>query len=115
MKWPTLKCPFCGGVLPNSELWPNRPMTCPSCSKELQLEKRQGYISASMALGLTVLLTHLGLGVSGAWLIPCAVLLWIPVFVIWEYIGAFIFPTRFEPYGGKTSGKNDAGHKLLGR
>ncbi len=114
MRWPTLKCPFCGGILPNTEVWPNRPLTCPTCSRQLQLEKRQGYFSALIALGLTVLLAYFS-GLRGFWLIGASALLWFPVFLVWEFIFARIVPTRFEPYGGRNADQNDAGHRLLGK
>jgi hypothetical protein len=75
---------------------------------------RQLYLSGLIALGLTIALTYF-LGLRGFWLLGAIVLIWFPVYLIWEFIFARIVTTRFEPYGGKDSDKNDAGHKLLGK
>ena len=75
---------------------------------------RQLYLSGLIALGLTVALTYF-LGMRGFWLVGGIVLLWFPVALIWDFIFVRIVTPRFEAYGGKDSGTNDAGHKLLGK
>ena len=114
MKWPILKCPFCGGRLPNTQVWPNRPLTCPTCSRELQPEMRQLYLSGLIGLGLTMVLVYL-LGLRGLWFFGGVVFLWFPVCLVWDFIYVRIATPRFEPYGGKDSHNNDAGHRLLGK
>lgn len=74
---------------------------------------RQLYLSGLVGLGLTIVLVYL-MGFRGLWLIGATVVLWFPVFIIWDFIFVRIAKPRFEAFGGKNSDENDAGHHLLG-
>lgn len=114
--WPTLKCPLCGGVLPNREVklnplfgrvLPNTNgqviklnypvVTCPTCSQPLQFARWEQALDGLIALGLAVVLSLL-LGIRGLWLVGAAVVLWFPMVVIWEAILGRIMPPHFEAY-----------------
>ena len=112
MKWPVLTCPFCRGRLPNDEVKPGKPLVCPTCSEELQPEMRQLYISGMIGFGLSVAVSYL-LGFKGLWLIGAIIILWFPIYVLWDFIFVRIVPPYFEKYEGERP-KNH-GHNLLGR
>jgi hypothetical protein len=95
--WPILKCPFCRGVLPNEELWLNKPLTCPSCSRQLQIAEWYIKLNGVIALALSVILCLL-LGYRGGRLFVSTVLFWFLVRLVWAFISARIFNTPFEPY-----------------
>lgn len=98
MRWPVLKCPYCGAVLPNRELSTTRPnIVCPLCCRQLQYATWYSHLSGLIALVLTITLC-LFLGLSGFWLFGATVLLWFPVLVLWAFIFARISATRFEAY-----------------
>ncbi len=113
MKWPVLTCPFCRGRLPNEQLWPGKPLVCPTCSQELQLERRQLHLSGTIALALTVVACYV-FGARGLWLLAASVVFWFPIFVVWEFISSHLMPTRFEKFGGSKEPR-DYGHNLLGK
>ena len=97
MRWPTLKCPFCQGILRNTDVYPGRPVVCPICEAKLQPSIGQGRLSALIGLCLTVAICYF-LGVSREWFLVATVLLWFPVFVIWGFIFARMVPPRFETF-----------------
>lgn len=97
MKWPTLKCPFCGGRLRNTELYPGRPIVCPDCGAELQPSDRQMWLYGLGAL-FTLMAVLYFLDVSGVWFIVATILLWFPVYLIWMFFFDRVFPPRFEAY-----------------
>jgi len=113
MKWPVLTCPFCRGRLPNEEVWPGKPLVCPTCSQELQPEMRQLYLAGVIGLGLTFGGSYL-FGLRGLWLVAATVVLWFPITLAWDFIFVRIKPPRFEKYGG-TKKQKDYGHDLLGK
>lgn len=102
MKWPTLKCPFCGGILPNREARPGKPLTCPVCSRQLQPSRWQMRLSGVIALILTIALCRF-LGVHGFWLPAAIIALWFPICVIWDFVFVRIVSPKFEAYGRKDS------------
>lgn len=105
MRRPILKCPFCDGVLPNTELRPGRPLKCPSCCRPLQLARWHIRISGLIALGLTMTLCRfLNLGVL--WLFGATILLWFPIYVIWDALFVWISNPRFEAYVPKAAVKS---------
>jgi hypothetical protein len=97
MKWPILKCPFCAGILPNSDHHPGKPIRCPRCAALLQPSTSRGALSAFIGLCFTLVVCYL-LGLSGAWFFVAAMVLWFPVFVVWEFIFERLTPPRFETY-----------------
>jgi hypothetical protein len=97
MKWPLLKCPFCGGTLRNSDVLPGKPLLCPACGAKLQPARGQLRLSALVALCLSIAFAYV-LGIRGPWLILAVVLFWFPVGIVWEFIFARIVPPRFEAY-----------------
>jgi hypothetical protein len=103
MRWPTLKCPFCGGILPNREVRPGTPLKCPTCSRLLQPARWQLRLSGLIALGLTVALSRL-FGIQGFWLLAATVILWFPVYVAWDFAFMRLVTPRFEAYMPKDSG-----------
>ncbi len=100
MKWPTLKCPFCRGILRNTELHTGPPFVCPSCGAELQYSRRELWLSGFIALCITVAVLHL-LGLRARWLVIATIVLWFPIYVAWEFIFVRILPPRFEAYTPK--------------
>jgi hypothetical protein len=100
MKWPTLKCPFCGGILPNTEVYPDRPLVCPTCAAQLQSSEHQLWLSGFIALCITLAALYF-LGLRGAWFAFATILLWFPVYVFWDFIFLRIVPPRFESYHPK--------------
>ncbi len=97
MKWPTLTCPFCGERLPNEELRTGKPLVCPTCSEKLQPQMRQLQVSGTIALGLTVAACYL-FGLRGLWLLGVVILLWFPIYVVWDFLFVRIVPPKFERY-----------------
>jgi uncharacterized paraquat-inducible protein A len=97
MKWPTLKCPFCSGLLRNTDLHRGEPIVCPSCDAKLQHSTSQMYVSALIALCIVVAVLYF-LGVRGIGLTVGTVVLWFPAYVVWEFIYSRIVPTRFETH-----------------
>jgi len=97
MKWPTLNCPFCGGTLRNTDVYPGRPIVCPDCKAQLQPSDRQMWLSGFIALCIVIAVLYL-FDVSGVWLIVATILLWFPAYVIWAFVFVRIVPPRFEAY-----------------
>jgi hypothetical protein len=97
MKWPTLICPLCEGVLRNTDVYPGRPVVCPTCGAKLQLPVRRGRLEALIGLCITLAICYV-LGLSPAWFAAATVLLWFPIFVTWGFILGRIVPPRFEAY-----------------
>jgi hypothetical protein len=97
MKWPILKCPFCAGILPNSELYPGKPLKCPKCAALLQPSRSQGLLSAFIGLCFTLVVCYL-VGLSGGWFFIAAIVLWFPVFVVCNFVFVRLTPPRFETY-----------------
>ena len=92
------KCPFCGGVIPNEDLRIGQPVTCPTCSRQLQMARWQLYLSGLIALGLTLAGCHIILDLRGFWLGVATLILWFPVYVVWDFMFLRILPPRFEAY-----------------
>src|SRR5438067_711709 len=103
MRWPVLNCPFCGGVLPNTEVKAGRPLTCPSCSRQLQMSRGQLNLVAVMALGLTVA-AGLLFGLRGLTLAVAVVLLWFPAYVASGFVFMRLVKPRFEANVPRNSG-----------
>ena len=97
MKWPILKCPFCGGVLRNTDVLPGKAVVCPSCAAQLQQSDRQLQLYGLIALSITLAGLCL-LNVRGIWLVTATILLWFPVYVICCSVLDRIVPPRFEVY-----------------
>ena len=97
MKWPPLlKCPYCKGALPDTEVL-RRPLVCPTCSAELQFSKRQARLYGYIALGITVALCYV-FGLRGVWLFAATIVFWFPFLIMWIFLSVRIFTTRFERY-----------------
>ena len=104
MRWrPLLKCPFCGGALRNEELYPGKPLVCPSCSQPLQIATWHAQLNGYIALVLTLILCLL-LGFRGIQLFVSTVILWLPVRIIWAFVSIQIFGLRFESYTKEKAG-----------
>jgi hypothetical protein len=97
MKWPTLKCPFCGGLLRNAEVYPGRPLVCPTCAARLQPSEHQQWLSGFIALCITLAVLYF-LGVRGIWLFVGTIVLWFPVYLMWGFIFMRMVTPRFEAY-----------------
>ena len=97
MKWPTLNCPFCGGRLRNTELYPGRPIVCPDCAAELQPSDCQMWLYGVGAL-ITLMAVLYFLDVSGVWFVVGTILLWFPAYIILMFFFDRIFPPHFEAY-----------------
>ena len=110
MKWrPDYTCSLCGGVIPNREFDPRGPMTCPSCSKQLQLSGWYLKLETWSGIGLTLILCYL-LGFRGLHFLGAFILLAIPVGLIWTFTFLRVIPPRFETYVPKKS--KDADSKI---
>jgi len=95
--WPTLNCPFCNGILPNTEVRRGKPLLCPSCSAQLQASNRQLDLVNVIALVVATLLSY-SLGIRGYWLVLAVVLLWFPVLVGCSFVFYRLVRPRFERY-----------------
>lgn len=95
--WPRLECPFCQGVLRNTDVYPARPVVCPTCGAKLQPSIREGRLSGLIGLCLTLAICYL-LGLSGVWFVVATILLWFPIFVIWGFFFVRLRRPRFETY-----------------
>jgi uncharacterized paraquat-inducible protein A len=93
----TFTCPFCGGVLPNSELRAGRPVTCPRCARKLQPAAWHLRLSGLVALGLTAALCLL-VGFQGTRLIVATALLWFPIYMAWDFLFVHIVRAPFVEY-----------------
>jgi len=97
MKWPTLKCPFCAGILRNTEVYPGRPLVCPACQAQLQPSDKQLWMSVGIALLISVALAYLVTD-RWLWLLVIAILLWFPISIAWHFLFVRIVPPKFEAY-----------------
>src|SRR2546426_9611267 len=105
MRRPTLKCPFCGSILPNREYKARRPLTCPGCSERLRLSRWYLHLNSLIALVLALLLC-LFFGLRGLWLFLAVVLMWFPVAVVWDFLFGRIFSPKFERYPSSSDASN---------
>ena len=110
MMWPTLKCPFCGSLLPNRQYKARTALTCPGCSEPLRLARWYLHLTSAIALGLTFAICLL-IGLGGLWLFAATLLLWFPVAVAWNYLFGLMFPPRFERYPTGAPGANTSSDK----
>ena len=92
------KCPFCGGIIPNTSLKIGQPVTCPSCSRLLQPARWQLTLSGVIAVGLTLAGCHILLGLRGVWLAAATLILWFPVLIVSDLIFCRIVPPRLVAY-----------------
>src|SRR5665213_3363375 len=102
MRWPTLKCPFCGGILPNREVRFRKPFTCPSCSRQLRFSRRYLRLVWWTSVALTFAICFL-IGFRGWELIVAVLVLWLPVDLVWTYLFKRIIPPPLEAYVPKNS------------
>jgi hypothetical protein len=112
MKWPTLKCPFCGSILPNRQYKAGTPSICPGCSERLRLARWYLHLTSASALALTLVVCFL-FGLRGLWLIVATVLLWFPIDVVWNHFFARVFPPRFERHPPDDSGTKPSANLFL--
>ena len=92
-----LLCPFCGGILPATELRAGKPLTCPQCLRQLQWSRRQMNVSSTIAALITALLCY-AFGIRGWRMIPATIVFWFPVYVVSDGIFRLLFKSRFEPF-----------------
>jgi hypothetical protein len=97
MNQPILKCPFCQGFLRNTNIYPGRPLVCGTCRAKLQRSIGQLRLSALVGLCFTVAICYF-FGVSREWFLVATILLWFPVYVIWDSIFVRVTPPRFETF-----------------
>ena len=95
--WPTFKCPFCAGIIPNREFPASGPITCPTCSRQLQLSRRYSKFISRIGTVLTLALCYL-LGLRGLRFFAAFVIFWFPVLLAWDFIFIRVIPPRFEAY-----------------
>ena len=95
MRWPTLKCPFCGCALPNRQYKARQALTCPGCSRRLILARWYLNFTTAIAFILTLLVCWL-FRIHGWWLLPGFVLLWFPTDLVWTFLFVRIIPPKFE-------------------
>jgi hypothetical protein len=95
--WPKLKCPACGAVIPNTLVRPSGPITCPSCSQQLQIKSWYGNLITSVPVGMALLLSYV-LGMRGLRFVFASVVLYFPLLIAWTFIFVRVIPSRFEPY-----------------
>lgn len=107
MKWPTLKCPFCGSILPNRQYKARTPLICPGCSEPLRLARWYLHVTSFSALVLTLVICLL-LGLRGFWLLAATIVLWFPVDVAWNFLVGRIVPPKFERYPPSDSGSHSS-------
>jgi hypothetical protein len=113
MRWPTLKCPSCGGTIPNTQFAAGRPLTCPSCSQQLRISGWYMNLSNLTALGLSLGVGFI-IGYKGLWLAVVAGLLWFPINIAWNFLFVRLIPPRFEVYVPKPK-RSDSGSDLFPR
>ena len=111
MKRPTLTCPFCEGMLRNTDVYYGKPVVCPTCGASLRPPRRRGRLEALTGLCITLAICY-SLGLSPAWFAVAAVLLWFPAFLISIFISGRIVPVRFEAY--KPKARYESGILSLG-
>lgn len=100
MKWPTLNCPLCGGVLRNTDLHRGMPLVCPTCDAKLQHSSHQLWLPGFIALCIDLAILYF-VGLRDIWLAVATILLWFPVYVICDFIFVRMVPPRFEAYTPK--------------
>jgi hypothetical protein len=100
----TFKCPFCLGIIPNAQLKPVGPVTCPICLRQLQQAGWQLYLLGLIPVGLTVVLCRLA-GLRGLKLFAGTVILLFPVGIVWSLIFHRIVPPKFQAYVPRTGKK----------
>ena len=97
MQWPTLKCPFCGGILPNREVRFRQPLTCPVCSRQLKFSRRYLRLVRWTSVAITFAVCFL-IGFRGWELVVAAIVSWLPVDLVWTYPFNRIVPPPLEAY-----------------
>lgn len=95
--YPTLKCPLCGGILPNRQFHAGTPMTCPSCFRQVQLADWYRKLTFRGGIVITGILCYL-LGFRGVWLFVAIMVGFFPGILLWAFVLAHTISTRFEPY-----------------
>jgi hypothetical protein len=113
MKRPTLKCPFCGCLLPDWQYKARTALICPGCSEPLRLARWYLHLTSAIALGLTFTICLLLLSLRGLWLFAATVFLWFPIAVAWNYLFGLVFPPRLEHYPGDAQGARAPSGNLL--
>jgi hypothetical protein len=110
---PTLRCPLCGAVLPNTYRT-GRPLGCPGCSAQLKPSRAYLNLALWTALGPAVGICYL-LGFRGIWLLIAALALWLPVDFVWMFVYVQLVPPRFEPYRTQSPGRRGHSSGLFPR
>ena len=101
MKWPTLKCPFCHGVLRNTDVYPGKPVVCPTCGAKLQPPTSRGRLSLLVGFCFSAAICYF-FGLSPIWFVVATIVLWFPITVIWLYFLGRIVPPVFEAFDPQT-------------
>ncbi len=108
VRWPTLRCPFCGGVLRNHEYSGTKPIVCPSCSARLQLANSQVDLTNVVAVAIAIGSSYL-LGFRGLRLVFLSILLFAPAFLLFGFFYSRFVPPKFEAYPNE-NGDSNCGH-----
>jgi hypothetical protein len=101
MKWPTLNCPFCQGTLRNTDVYPGKPVVCPTCAAKLQPSTSRGRLSLLVGFCLSAAICYF-FGLSPTWFVAATIVLWFPITVIWLHFFGRIVPPVFEAFDPQT-------------
>lgn len=108
MRWPTLKCPFCGAVLPRRDYNANVPTVCPGCGRQLRVANWYQNLLMSLGVALTLTACYV-VGLRGWRLLLATALLFFPatVFTIFMFAQIFRTPVELWPAEKKVDGPDD--------
>jgi hypothetical protein len=84
-------------IVPNDRLSFRGPVACPNCSRQLKYSRWQLNLSGLIALVLTAIACW-GFGMRGFLFFASTIVLWFPVYVVWDLIFLRLVPPALEAY-----------------
>ena len=97
MLFPTVKCPFCGGLMPNDRYASRGPWTCPACNKDLRIPRWYLRLLSWCTLGISFALCFV-LGLRGFQFFVALLLSSFPMYFMLRYMVNLAAPTPLELY-----------------
>jgi len=94
---PLYRCPFCRSSFRHNFPPRGRPVTCPTCARQLMTPNWFKNLVFWSGVGLAILLSWL-VDLRGPWLFIGTILLAFPILVVWSLSLGQIIPTPLTPY-----------------
>jgi hypothetical protein len=97
MLFPTVKCPFCGGLMPNDQYRSRGPWTCPACMRDLRIPRWYLRLLSWSSLAITFAFCFL-LGLRGIRFFVALLIGSIPMYFIFRFALNIFVSTPLEVY-----------------